>query len=156
MSRYIAFLLGFYLLVAAGCDTQQAQDDFAEQAAATPSGFTRTDHEGDVLDEDEDDWRTAPVYQGSIRIDPAYPNPQQGEISLVLWIHHDVDVGGRFTLWGRTASEWLESQTLNGVNMPGSYPFTINPTYFSAEGLYRIFVFDGYGEIVTYGDIMIE
>ncbi len=58
-----------------GCDSQEQQDEFVQDAGATPEGFARTDQTGLILDDDQNDWRVAPVYGGKVRFDPAYPNP---------------------------------------------------------------------------------
>ena len=69
------FLVVLALLLAGGCDTAEQQNNFEDEAFSTPSGFTRTDENGQILSEDKDDWRTAPVYSTSVLIDPAFPNP---------------------------------------------------------------------------------
>ena len=53
------FLVVLALLLAGGCDTAEQQNDFEDEAFSTPSGFTRTDENGQILSEDKDDWRTA-------------------------------------------------------------------------------------------------
>ena len=72
-------LIPFWVVLAApawvGCDTAEQQNQFEEEAFSTPSGFTRTDENGEIVSEDTDDWRTSPVYSTRVLIDPAFPNP---------------------------------------------------------------------------------
>lgn len=155
------------------CDSG-LQEAFLKEAAEAPAGVTRTDRggallkdaSGKTLEEDTKDWRTAPFYVGYVRFNPAYPNPiKSGFVSvpvvvtasgqlpngLVLRGYNDV---GRFVLLDEVAQ----------TGLPGAYTFTFDIAQLSAsgsltnlKGLHRLFVFDRLsGEMVTYGDLLIE
>ena len=51
----LTLLVVLALLVGGGCDTAEQQNDFEDEAFSTPSGFTRTDKNGQILSEDTDD-----------------------------------------------------------------------------------------------------
>ncbi len=149
---------GTLLGLLAGCDGQQLQESFAADARRTASGITRTSAQGVVAETDADDWRTAPVYAGRIRVDPAFPNPAaqgrfvsvpvgvldfdgvQGALSL-----HAYDPGGRLRM--------LVSQSVSG---PGTYVLSFGASQLGRVGLTRVFVLDGRGEILSYGDVEVS
>ena len=140
------------------CDSQQQQDDFVKDASRTPEGFARTDQGGRILDDDKDDWRIAPVYGGKVRLDPAYPNPASiGFVTIPVTILEFNSIQGGLSLRGRDASGNL--RTLDDIldtNNPGAYIFRFSPALLARTGLVRLFIFDRLGELVSYGDLLIE
>jgi hypothetical protein len=159
---YRSSAIALILLVAsvsAGCDSQEKQDDFALQASRAPNGFTATDQGGDILSEDEDDWRMSPFYFGKVRVSPVYPNP--GRVDFVTVpiniLQFDIGAGG-FSLraYEEGSSQLILLDRLLTVNGPGGYIMRFSPAILGREGLVRIFVFDGMNEIVSYGDLMIQ
>ncbi len=153
-------LSGFFLatLLVAGCDTQEEQDDFATQASRPPQNITRVDASGNVLSEDKDDWRTAPVYAGEIRIDPAMPNPVSSEGFVTIRVTVTVfDAVYSPLRLKNTRDDRL--QTLSEIaraNSPGAYLFRAPVSLIGPAGMHRLFVFDGLGEIVSYGDVLVQ
>jgi hypothetical protein len=160
--RALLFPLAVFLLMAgafiAGCDSQEQQDEFVQDASSTPDGFARTDNTGRILDDDENDWRVSPIYGGKVRFDPAYPNPVAGEfVTIPVTILEFNSIQGGLTLRARDASGSL--RTLDDIldaSDPGAYVFRFSPTLLNRTGLVRIFIFDRLGELVSYGDLMIE
>ena len=152
----VACLLLALVAVGAGCDTQGEQDAFAERASRAPSGFTETDANGRVLSEDTDDWNTSPVYLGVIRVSPAFPNPTAGDfVTIPVTITQFNAVRGRLILRGFNSSDALVGLD----DIPGDIggaSFTFAPGLLGRRGLQRVFIFDSGGEIVSYGDVMIE
>lgn len=142
----------------AGCDSQEQQDEFVQDAGATPEGFAQTDDAGRILDDDQNDWRVAPIYGGKVRFDPAYPNPVVGSfVTIPVTILEFNSIQGGLTLRARDASGSL--RTLDDIldtSDPGAYIFRFSPTLLNRTGLVRIFIFDRLGELVSYGDLMIE
>ena len=155
-------LLVLVLLISAGCDSQRNQDDFADEAGLPAGGFTATDETGQVLKDgdgrersDADDWRTAPRFQGDVTVRPLYPNPVTNTtISLEVLVRFGESVRGGLFLTGRAADGGFfriaEQREAQGA---GLYILQFSPTTFPAGGLYRIFLFDGSGEIISYGDV---
>ena len=140
------------------CDSQQQQDEFVDSASDTPSGFARTDSNGAILDDDKDDWRIAPIYGGKVRIDPPYPNPATvGFVTIPVTILEFNSIQGGLSLRARDASGNL--RTLDDIldsSDPGAYIFRFSPALLARTGLMRLFIFDRLGELVSYGDLMVQ
>jgi len=150
--------LAVCLLVGVGCDSANEQKSFLEDAQAVPSGITSTDANGGVVSEDADDWRTAPVYVGRIVVDPAYPNPFSNGVVTVPFriLQFDEVVGGLFVRAFDTQGRLFSLGEVLDTSSPGLYTITINPAQLSTTGLHRLFIQDVFGEIVSYGDLMIN
>lgn len=153
--------LSLLLLVAilcGGCDTQEQQDEFVQSAGEAPDGFAQTDRTGLIINDDQDDWRIAPVYGGKVRFDPAYPNPATIDfVTIPVTILEFNAVQGGLALRGRDSSGNL--RTLDDIidtSDPGAYIFRFSPALLARTGLVRLFIFDRLGELVSYGDLMIE
>lgn len=146
----VALLLG-------ACDSQERQNDFVDEASLPPARFAHTNAFGDIIDDDKDDWRTAPAYGGKVGFDPAFPNPTaSGLVTLPVQILEFNGVQGGLVLRGRDGSGNFVTlgDLVNTVN-PGSYVFRFNPALLGRTGLIRVFVFDRLGELVSYGDIQV-
>lgn len=154
------FVAVVIVALTAGCDTHRLQDSFADEAARAPEGYTETTVEGEVLVDDPDDWRTSPVYRGRITVDPAFPNPVSTTfltVSLTV-IDFQAITGGGFTLRaydssGRNLIALAQPIIISG---PGGYAFSFSPGQLQTKGLHRVFIFDLGGEIVSYGDVLVE
>jgi hypothetical protein len=168
----MVFLIGFALNLAA-CDSVEQQRQFDDEANQPANGITRTDaggriivdNNGDVIEEDMDDWRTAPLHVGNIRFDPAYPNPSRGDlITLSFSVLHFNAIPGGLTLRGiSNTNRFVLLDEVLDASQPGSYAFVFSPSLLSASGditsirgLHRLFVFDTTSELVTYGDVLIN
>jgi hypothetical protein len=151
-------LLGLAMLVFPGCDSQQQQDDFVADAGKTPVNYVKTDNSGRIIEEDTDDWRVAPIYGGKVRLDPAYPNPATIDfVTIPVTILEFNSIQGGLALRARDASGNL--RTLDDIldaGDPGAYVFRFSPALLNRTGLVRMFVFDRLGELVSYGDLMIQ
>lgn len=146
------------LLTFAACDTQEQQDEFAEQASRPPSDFARTDEGGEVLAEDEDDWRTAPIYAGQISVRPAYPNPAAPSEFVTIPVTVTSFGEVRAPLHAETLRDdrLYELSHIDQAADPGAFVFNFSAAEFGSRGLHRVYIFDGVGEIVSYGDVMVE
>jgi hypothetical protein len=138
-----------------GCDTQGEQNDFVDAADQPPNGITRTDAGGQVLSEDQDDWRSAPVYIGKVRLDPAYPNP-----ATTAFVTLQVNVlefggvrGGLFLRANNASGRFILLDDLPDASSPGFYSMTFSPAALGRTGLHRLFLFDSFNELVSYGDL---
>ncbi len=159
-----AFVLTVLLLGLPACSSQGAQDEFADRAGAPSSGITQTDPFGNVRKGsdgkellDPDDWQTAPAFRGDVTVNPAYPNPSDNEpIAVGVLIRFGNSVRGGLYLSGRRADGRLFSiEARPEASGAGLYVFQFSPTVFPSSGVYRLFVFDGSGEIVSYGDVQV-
>ena len=167
ISLLIVFLFSLFLL--STCDSyDDAQSEFEQQAFQSPSNFTRTNANGQVISEDPDDWRISPMFQSLVRIvTPAYPNPTQNDqVFIELDIGID-DVRGLEVLtiqqsFGQSVFRELYADRRNPLP-PGLLTITIDPVNFSpnnsyedAIGLHRVFIFDTRRNLISYGDVMVE
>ena len=146
------------LLLVAGCDTQGQQDDFVDAAFGPVAGFTRTDDRGRVVEADADDWRTAPLYVTRIFVEPAYPNPTGGQfVSIQVSVREFNAVPGGLELAALDANgRFARLDRIDDASSPGAYVLTFNPTFLGRRGLVRVFILDGIGEVVSYGDLLVE
>ena len=146
------------VLLVAGCDSQSEQDAFRDAASRPPAGFTEVTDDGIVVSVDEDDWRSAPAFIGIVRVSPAQPNPvDAGFVNIPVSVFQFNRVRGGLRLEALDASGRLrlladEPQ----ASSPGTYVFTFSPALIGRTGLVRLFVTDGFGRLVSYGDLMIE
>ncbi len=146
-----------------GCDTRGEQSEFAAQALSGPDGFTQTDENGEIIGaEDPDDWRTAPLYEGRVIVEPAFPNPVQAGETITIGVNllgfQGVPQGIRIDALRSDGQQTFEVERRSDIDSDGFFPITLN--LFAAtgeEGLTRVLLFDlGRGSIVSYGDVMIE
>lgn len=146
------------VIMVAGCDTHNQQDEFADQATAPPVGYTQTDESGRVVTEDADDWRTAPLFRGKVRVDPAYPNPTPVNfVTIPVSVNAFDTIRGGLAVWGyNTSGRFIRLDELPEASSPGVYIFSFSVALFGKAGLQRVFIFDGAGEIVSYGDILVQ
>ena len=154
----VAALLILVAIVTSACDSANEQKSFLDDAQATPTGFTSTDANGGVTADDADDWRTAPVYVGRIVVDPAYPNPFSNGFVTVPFrvLQFDEIAGGLFVRAFDTQGRLFSLGEVLDTSSPGLYTVTINPAQLSTTGLHRLFIQDVFGEIVSYGDLMVN
>lgn len=149
-----------FLIVAltlAACDAQGPQEDFVDRASRPPVGITRTDETGRVIDADPDDWSVAPLYEGTVRIDPAYPNPSPGGfIAVPVTITQFGSIRGQLILRAYNSRGILERLGQIPADSPGTFTFTFATGLLPSTGLHRLFIFDSGGELISYGDVQIE
>ena len=151
----MAFVLA---IVSAGCDTQENTEAYVAAASREPVGYTKTDTQGTVTTEDQDDWRTAPIFIGKVRIDPAWPNPTRGTIvTIPVSVLEFEAVRGGLVLRTRDPSGRLSIlDEIPDATSPGAYVFQFTPALIGRTGLVRLFVLDRFGELVSYGDLLLE
>ena len=168
----LGFALPFGVLAAAttlaACDTAGLQADFRIAALAPPMGFTRTDAAGAVVGTaDPDDWRTAPIYGPaavtSVDVQPIYPNPASGVVTLVVNVRSGTIVGG-VRVVGYVEREGQLPTTFTLADEPDgrgpvivtSFNLASSPGFRQGGGLRRVVLFDGQGDVISYGDLMVE
>ncbi|MEX0609265.1 MAG: hypothetical protein WD016_11860 [Balneolaceae bacterium] len=166
---YFPILVLFVALAAFGCTRNDAQRDFEQEAYRAPNAFTETSPQGEILSLDGDDWRISPLFQGLIEIVPPFPNPS----NTTSAIQFEVEVTGVQSVTGLEVIVFFDNfDPREGSNVlyfitetlqPGLTTFQINPLELgespvpeSARGLHRVHIFDGRGQLISYGDIMIE
>ena len=154
------WLAGVLLVVATivGCDGQDLQREFEEDSTLPPAGYTQTTDRGEVLSVDSDDWRVGPAFTGNLTVDPAFPNPVSAEeVVIPVTVRFSGAVQGGLVL--RAIGSTNRFQVLDQLfeaSSPGAYVLRFNPIVLGRTGLVRLFIFDGTGALISYGDVLIE
>lgn len=155
----LGFCVAFLLFAASGCDTAEQQKEFEDDAFSAPSGYTHTDEDGQILGNDEDDWRTAPAYSTRVLIDPAFPNPATAGDFVTIPVQvreFDSILGGLEVISYDENGIPRRLDEIRDASDPGAYIFTFSPSLLGVRGLTRIFIVDSRGELVSYGDLFID
>ena len=148
-------LLG--LLLWMGCDSKDQQREFEDDANLPPAGITETDNNGQLRNQDDDDWRTSPFFFGKVRVDPAFPNPTLGQIvTIPVTILEFNAVRGTLDLRARDPSQRLILLDQIRNTDTGAHIFQFSPGLLGTVGLHRLFVFDSAGDLISYGDLLLE
>jgi len=159
----VILFLSFFILA---CSRDSDQEDFERQAFSTPENITRTSAAGEVIQNDPDDWRIAPMFQGFVDIiQPPFPNPSSGQrFTLEILITglesiFGVEVYTR-NAFGRPVLIYTDTRRplppgIMDINIEPAWLST-NGTYSGAIGLHRIFIYDGSGNMISYGDLEVQ
>lgn len=163
---FIAILMSTLLMSSLSCKRDSAQDNYERQAFGQPENFTRTDSNGNILVNDPDDWRIAPMFQGLVDIvSPAYPNPSTGQRFTIEIMISGFDAVNGLEVYTRDLRNvpFMIYQDSRRPLPPGIVDLFIEPTwlvqsrvYSEAIGLHRIFIYEGSGNLITYGDLKVE
>ncbi|KPQ00518.1 MAG: lipoprotein of unknown function DUF3359 [Bacteroidetes bacterium HLUCCA01] len=168
MNKILRFacLIVLTVIVSGGCTSNSDQEEFERQAFITPANITRTTAGGEVQQNDPDDWRIAPMFQGFAEIiQPPYPNPSAGQrFTLEILVTGLESIFGleiyTRTTFGRPVLIYTDSRR---PLPPGLTDVLIEPawlsasgTYSGAIGLHRIFIYDASGNMITYGDLQVD
>jgi hypothetical protein len=145
-----------------GCDALGAQDEFERDAAQPAQGIARTDAQGNLITDDPDDWRTAPLYATSFfRVTlRAFPNPAGFNEGVTIQMQTGDAIPGGLRLVA--FKDDLRSPVPGKqCDVPGDVPciFTFFPSDIPGArpgDLWRLVVFDGQSNVVTYGDLLVE
>lgn len=159
----LTLLLAFFIV---HCSDNDDQRQFEREAMRAPDGITETDGSGALTgDQDPDDWRIAPFFQGLVEIDPAFPNPVMTNENVEIHI----EITGIESVMGIEAV-WIDEPYFHILDEVEQAPLppgltvlrfpasrmgtTTNPE--SALGLKRVLIFDRNRNIISYGDIRVE
>ncbi|MEX0769281.1 MAG: hypothetical protein WD035_01020 [Balneolaceae bacterium] len=157
-----------FLSALVSCGQQDDQREFEREAYSSPENFTETQNGHEIVREDPDDWRIAPFFEGLVdEVTPAWPNPVQSTDAVNL----QVTLSGTQSVMGFTLYP-LDPET-GELRAPifddqGTHDFGILSIQFNANelfeftnpesrvDLYRVVLFDRNGNIISYGDIMVN
>ena len=173
MQPKIALLL-FVLsgLLFAGCSKSDDQRQFEEEALQQPRNITKTDASGNITgSSDPDDWRIGPMYQGLINIgnfsepQPPFPNPVNFNSDLHIYFTQLVsDEISRLEIYKLTEfnnrqvvrlyDEFEINSTFNDLRISGSS--IADGEGSGASDIYRLLIYDGRGNLITYGDVEVQ
>lgn len=167
-SRFLKTIIlpALVVLVLLGCKRDASQDSFEREAFRTPENFTRTDSNGKILQNDPDDWRIAPMFQGIVDImNPAYPNPSTGARFTIELMVSGFDAINGLEVYARDLRglPYIIYQDTRRPLPPGIIDLFIEPSWLAASrvyseaiGLNRIFIYDAMGNLITYGDLQVD
>ena len=159
-------LICFTLLISfISCSQNEDQREFERAAFSEASGFTRTNTNGEVIQEDPDDWRIAPFFQGLIEISsyPA-PNPVQTNDRIVM----NLLATGIEPVSGIIIYVYYRPNSIKVIPVDDRSPLPaglltiqLNPLEIAEfveqpAGLYRVILLDRNENVITYGDIKVE
>lgn len=164
--KRVGLLAILLAILISGCGRDSDQEQFEREAFGQPENFTRTSSSGEILSEDPDDWRIAPMFQGFIDVNqPPFPNPSTGtRFRMELLITglesiNGVEVYARDE-FGRPFRIYTDQRR---PLPPGITELMIEPSWLTTTGLYsnaiglhRIFIYDANGNMITYGDLKVE
>ncbi|MEX0720263.1 MAG: hypothetical protein WD059_06315 [Balneolaceae bacterium] len=166
---YFLLLLLIFVAVNQNCTRNDEQREFEQEAYRPPNDFTETSPQGEVNSVDEDDWRISPLFQGLFEVRAPFPNPS----NTTSAIQFEIEVTGVQSINGIEVIVFFDDyDPREGSNVlyfdteslpQGLTTFQINPLELgeisvpeSVRGLHRIYIYDGRGQLISYGDIMIE
>lgn len=164
--NYFGIIVLFLIIASLGCQSNSAQEEFERRAFSSPENFTKTDANGNILINDPDDWEIGPLFQGLVEINAVpYANP-----SIGLRFNFEILVTGLEAVSGLEiyardpfGRPFIIYNDNRRPLPPGLVDIFIEPSwlapsrvYSEAVGLNRIFVYDGRGNLITYGDLKVE
>jgi len=165
-TNFTAILLMLSLGLLISCKQDAGQEEFVRQAFASPSGFTQTKSNGQIISNDPDDWRIGPMFQGLIEVNAVpYVNPSVGLPFRFELLVTGLEAVSGLQIYSRDS--FGRSFVVYNDNRrplpPGLIDIVLEPSwltpsriYSEAIGLNRIFVYDGNGNLITYGDLKVE
>ncbi|MEX0647164.1 MAG: hypothetical protein WEA56_11670 [Balneolaceae bacterium] len=155
----------FVFCFVAACSQNDEQRAFENKAYSTSKDYTRTNPtNGEVIENDPDDWRVSPFYQGLVSIKPAFPNPASTSDNITInFNNHGIEtVSGLFVLaYYNSTGGYSYLDEYRGhlqvgptiINFQGGHvvQFPENP-----QGLYRVIILDGNENVISYGDVQVD
>lgn len=169
---YLLVLLCVGSLLLNSCSKSDDQREFENQGLTEPEGITETDNSGSIKNNDPDDWRISPMYQGLITIGSTgedlhpHPNPLPFNLQLTIDLYiRTIETLNRIEIYSFEFPEEANSPAIavrEDISSPTLETFTLSGQLISgstggsqASGLYRILIYDGKQNLITYGDIKI-
>lgn len=165
--RAILTAAAVFLLIVS-CSKSGDQRQFEQEAFTVPQNITATDAHGAPIPDrnDPDDWRIGPMFGGLVAVGtPAWPNP----VPVNTTFRIELDIRGIESVSGLEVWAFAEPDRLMGpVFMEdehslagGLYTITLSSNQFhnpttALTDLYRILIYDGNENLITYGDVQVE
>lgn len=172
LSKRALSLLVLVALLFAGCSKSDDQRQFEREALHQPQNITETDGSGKITGtSDPDDWRIGPMYRGLINIgnfsepQPPFPNPVAFNSDLHIYltqltpdeintleIYKLTEFNNRQIV--RLYEEFEINSTFNDLRIPASS--IADGEGSGASGIYRLLIYDGRGNLISYGDVEVQ
>ena len=152
------------------CSEDEEQRDFEQMALRPPSGIVAMSANGTPVEDgesDPDDWRIAPEFLGIFIIETAaFPNPVafNSSFEILISINSFQAVNGLRIFAFQQPSQMGAAliQETGPLNI-GVRSIRLSPQQFASStgtgnvgDLYRIIIYDGRGDVISYGDVQIE
>lgn len=166
-----SFLLLVLCITAAACSQSDAQREFEREAQAPPENITEMTPGGQPVENgatDPEDWRSSPMYRGLVDIEtPAYPNP----VNLNTPLRIEINNKGIETLSGIEVYVFQFDITTDIAGplytaeqssiFPGIITIQLDPNQFARRstgntGIFRILIYDGRQNLISYGDVRVQ
>lgn len=159
------------VLLGAGCSKSDDQRQFEDQARTEPSGITEMTAGGEPVSnkEDPDDWHVAPMFAGYVEVEkPAFPNPVSfnSNLRIELSVLPGLDNLQYIEVWAFEFPNQFHPGPLATIdNVSSSQLLTLNLTAGNitgssggsgASGTYRLMLYDGRENLISYGDVRVE
>ena len=138
---------------------QWPRTQFQREAESPPANFTPATRAGVLTGEDRDDWRETPDVHCRLSFFPAYPNPatQTDSVTVRLTVTGSTGLRSGLVLGGfDNTSTFQLLDSIPSIPRSGSYIFRFTLAKLRRLGLRRLYVIDGVGNTITYGDVMIQ
>ena len=145
------------------CTNDDAQQKFERQAYGEAANYTETNFQGDVVQQDTDDWRISPLYQGLAEVRPIFPNPIQYGSNINLEVELNGATTGTIIELGylNESNSWFPLQIQDIISDYELVTFVVDTRQFGgsaeqARGIHRMLLFDGNQRLISYGDLLIQ
>jgi hypothetical protein len=156
-------------LLLLSCSKSDEQRQFEEEALTPPfTGITEMTEHGKQVEggqTDQSDWRISPDFAGLIKIQtPAYPNPVGFDQNFFI----DIEIPYTDTI-DRLAFYAVDPDAVDQnmiflkeeANLSIQDSYLLNSGYFannsgvSTSNMYRILIYDGRDNLISYGDVQV-
>lgn len=163
INKYNPVFLSLLCLLFFACAKSDDQRRFEDEAFVQPQGITQTTADGSIVSDDPDDWNVGPMYQSLIIVDqPAFPNPVDYNSNFTIRINLQTpDAVNQMIFYSFRYPTELNGpiyeldqsrlQLFNSVTIPASS--IADQGAAGAAGTYRILIYDGRDNLITYGDV---
>ncbi|HLR25848.1 MAG TPA: hypothetical protein VK112_08250 [Fodinibius sp.] len=170
--HYLLPALIFIILLGVSCSKSDDQRRFEEEALRPPQHITETNAAGDTTGTvDKDDWRIGPMFRASISLgtlgesQAPFPNPVGLNTTIHIYLTQpSLDRVTRLEVYQLTGAtgphlvqifeEYEVNSGLNDLRIPAS--LIAEGQGSTASDLYRLLIYDGAQNLITYGDIRIQ
>lgn len=172
INKSVFWIATFSSLLLVGCSKSDDQRNFENQALTTPDEITETNGSGEIVGAtDPDDWQVSPMYNQLISIsselsDPPHPNPLPYNETLNLQVEFNVSdpvntiAIRKFRLPSDAQYPLLrlldQSELIDFNSIPLEGSNIAEGAGTGGKGLYRILIYDGNQNLISYGDVRIE
>jgi len=157
--RYFQAAVGWLIILfMAGCSVGTDEENISN----SPDGnITKTDYNGNILNEDSNDWRIQNYFKNDVYIEPVYPNPtRNGIITLKMTFVANMPESGLYIYANNINHVGVILHESHSVSF-GQTVFTLYLTQLSPSSSltqiqgkqFRLRIYDGMGRLISFGDV---